>query len=231
MSLNVELGFRDVSVVKNFTDADYDLAYLDRNNLKFPPAVRNPKTVTAAERSLPSVMGMLGRIGFGYVVLDESMKVIEWNEPARVTLEVSPGTASPSKAVADAFKRLTANVSCKFTPGTLSWVVVPYKGATPVIVHDETFANNCKICIVMLMSRETSPQPNPARLQQMFGLTSAESQLATSLVAGLTPLEVAQRSKLSRTTIRSHLAALFLKTDTKRQSELVALLGQISVLP
>jgi DNA-binding CsgD family transcriptional regulator len=37
------------------------------------------------------------------------------------------------------------------------------------------------------------------------------------------PREIAEELKLSITTVRSHLKALFAKTDTRRQSELVAL--------
>ena len=48
---------------------------------------------------------------------------------------------------------------------------------------------------------------------------------------GYTLLEIAQSRNLSRTTIRSHLASLFAKTDTRRQSELIALLRSIAVLP
>jgi DNA-binding CsgD family transcriptional regulator len=184
-----------------------------------------------AAGNVVSIMSIFGRIGFGYLVLDERMKVTEWNEPARVALEVEDGAADKTKAISDAFRHLTSPVACKFSPGTVSWVVIPYKGGTPVIVHDDTVIGSQRTCVVMLVSRETSPQPNPARLQQMFGLTSAEVQLATSLASGHTPLEIARRRKLSRTTIRSQLAALFSKTETKRQSELVALLGHVAVLP
>lgn len=195
------------------------------------PLIAKSDTANLASGNVASIMAIFGRIGFGYLVLDERMRVIEWNEPARVALEVEHGAADTTKAVSDAFRQLTSSVACKFTPGTVSWVVIPYKGGTPVIVHDDAVMGSQKTSVVMLVSRETSPQPNPARLQQMYGLTSAEVQLATSLASGSTPLEIARRRKLSRTTIRSQLAALFSKTETKRQSELVALLSHVSVLP
>jgi DNA-binding CsgD family transcriptional regulator len=193
--------------------------------------IRQSVTGNLASGNVASIMSIFGRIGFGYLVLDERMKATEWNEPARVALEVDAGAANKTKAISDAFKQLTSPVACKFSPGTVSWVVIPYKGGTPVIIHDDAMIGAQRTCVAMLVSRETSPQPNPVRLQQMYGLTSAEVQLATSLACGSTPLEIARRRKLSRTTIRSQLAALFSKTDTKRQSELVALLGHVSVLP
>ena len=65
----------------------------------------------------------------------------------------------------------------------------------------------------------------------MFGLTGAETQVLASIGCGHTLLDIAKDKHLSRTTIRSHLAALFAKTGTNRQSELVALLDTFAVLP
>jgi DNA-binding CsgD family transcriptional regulator len=84
---------------------------------------------------------------------------------------------------------------------------------------------------VLLLDRETRPLPNAVRLQQMFGLTSAETQVLVCIACGHTLLEIARSRNLSRTTIRSHLASLFAKTETKRQSELVALIDSFAVLP
>ncbi len=187
-----------------------------------------PVTASVMSGNVESIMAMFGRIGFGYLVLDDRMRVTKWNDAAKLALEVR---SEDAKAITEAFRELTSRVFCKFTTGTVCWVAIPFKGGTPIVVHDDAIVGTSGVCIVMLMSRATSPHPNPARLQQMFGLTSAEAQLATSLAAGQTPLEIARNSKLSRTTIRSHLAALFSKTDTNRQSELVALLNQVSALP
>jgi DNA-binding CsgD family transcriptional regulator len=177
------------------------------------------------------IMSVFGRIGFGYLVLDEKMKVTKWNEPARLALEVGADAADATKAISAAFRQLVSQVACKFTTGTVSWVVIPYNGGKPLIVRDDAVVGNFGVSIVMLLSRKAGSRPNPARLQQMFGLTSAEVQLAMRLASGQTPLEIARQNKVSRTTIRSHLAALFSKTETNRQSELVALLNHISVLP
>ncbi len=178
-----------------------------------------------------SVLGMFGRIGFGSLVLDECKRVIKWNDAARVALDLAANQNDEAKAVSTAFKQLISPVSCNFTPGSVSWVAIPYKGARPVVIRDETEIDSDRLCIVLLLSRETCPHPNPERLQQMFGLTCAEVQLATRLVSGQSPLEIAEQYNVSRTTIRSHLAALFSKTDTNRQAELVSLLRQVSVLP
>jgi DNA-binding CsgD family transcriptional regulator len=194
-------------------------------------SLSKPKSEFQTSESAEPFMSIFGRIGFGYLVLDERMTVTKWNEPARLALEVAADSGDAAKAISTAFRQLVAPVACKFKTGAVSWVVIPYKGGKPLVVRDDAVIGDSGISIVMLLSRKAGSHPNPARLQQMFGLTSAEVQLAMRLAVGQTPLEIARQSKVSRTTIRSHLAALFSKTETNRQSELVALLNHISVLP
>jgi DNA-binding CsgD family transcriptional regulator len=68
-------------------------------------------------------------------------------------------------------------------------------------------------------------------LQRMFGLTMAETRLAIQMARGDVPADVARSRRLSRTTIRSQLASVFAKTQTRRQAELVTLLARVAVLP
>ena len=65
----------------------------------------------------------------------------------------------------------------------------------------------------------------------MFGLTPAEIRLALELAQGGILADIAQRRRLSRTTVRSQLASVFSKTQTTRQAELVQLLNRIAILP
>lgn len=56
------------------------------------------------------------------------------------------------------------------------------------------------------------------------GMTQAEARLAKALVSGTSPYEYAEAVGISPNTVRRQLAAAFLKTETNRQSELIALL-------
>jgi DNA-binding CsgD family transcriptional regulator len=60
-------------------------------------------------------------------------------------------------------------------------------------------------------------------LARLFRLTCAESRVLAHLTNDRTPSEIAAALGVSITTVRSHLKALFAKTGTRRQSELVAL--------
>jgi DNA-binding CsgD family transcriptional regulator len=85
--------------------------------------------------------------------------------------------------------------------------------------------------VLVLIDLANTAQPAPTPLELIFGLTKAEARLAIQFAGGKSPAEIAKQSGLSMGTVRSHLAAVFAKTQTKRQGELVALLARIAVLP
>ncbi|WP_054908234.1 helix-turn-helix transcriptional regulator, partial [Pseudomonas sp. NBRC 111135] len=64
-------------------------------------------------------------------------------------------------------------------------------------------------------------------LGDLFGLTPAEQRLGALLVRGLTPEHCADQLGTSINTVRSQLRALFRKTSTSRQAELVSLLVRL----
>lgn len=69
----------------------------------------------------------------------------------------------------------------------------------------------------------------PARadlLRSAFSFSPREAELATLLTRGLDLSEAAEALGVTRPTVRSQLAALFNKTGTHRQAELVALLNR-----
>ena len=63
-----------------------------------------------------------------------------------------------------------------------------------------------------------------AHLQLVYGLTAFECKLAEALLNNDTLESYAERTSVTLSTLRSHLAHLFKKTGTHRQSELVRLL-------
>jgi DNA-binding CsgD family transcriptional regulator len=71
------------------------------------------------------------------------------------------------------------------------------------------------------------PGPTAALLAKTFRLTPAEAKLAGVIARGASPEIAAAELKISRETARNHLKSVFAKTDTHRQSELVALLLQV----
>jgi DNA-binding CsgD family transcriptional regulator len=76
--------------------------------------------------------------------------------------------------------------------------------------------------ILTLTAVEPRPGPKATFLVRAFGLTPAEARLASIIAEGLNPERAAEELGISRVTARNQLKAIFAKTGTHRQSELVA---------
>jgi DNA-binding CsgD family transcriptional regulator len=79
--------------------------------------------------------------------------------------------------------------------------------------------------LLTFVSIEPRPGLKPSLLAKLFGLTSAEAKLASLIAEGISVEKAAEALEISRETARNQLKAVFAKTATHRQSELVALLG------
>jgi len=78
----------------------------------------------------------------------------------------------------------------------------------------------------------SDPAANPASrrrlLCELFRLTPAEERISMLLASGLELSAIAERTRTTRHTVRSHLKSIYQKTNVSRQSQLVRL---ISLLP
>lgn len=72
--------------------------------------------------------------------------------------------------------------------------------------------------------------PDRAVLGEAFGLTTAEAEVASDLLCGLSVREIADCRKRSVATVRTHLASVLAKTGTARQTELIRLLMRLPPL-
>jgi DNA-binding CsgD family transcriptional regulator len=176
------------------------------------------------------VLSMLDRIGCGYLVVEDNRKIIEANATASLILGGEASVHDLDK-LTSALKRLIARSPNRPRLGPLSWIVIWGKQEAPFILNQFSEDIAVGTSVVMLLDLADHPEPSPAILRSMFGLTMAETRLALQMAHGDVPGDVARKCHLSPTTIRSQLAALFAKTNTKRQAELVRLLARLAVVP
>lgn len=114
-------------------------------------------------------------------------------------------------------------------PARPAWMRLP--GAEPVqllvtpvkaearfnLIHQQPLA-----LVALLDAR-----PRAALLAELFQFTPAENRLAELMVRGQSPEECARRLGVSINTVRSQLRALFAKTGTQKQAELVGMLARL----
>ncbi|MBM0204441.1 helix-turn-helix transcriptional regulator [Micromonospora sp. STR1s_5] len=84
--------------------------------------------------------------------------------------------------------------------------------------------------LVVMLDPEECPEPTHDLLRDVFGLTRGEARLACRLLCGETLNEIAGRSGVTLGTVRSQAKALFHKTRTNRQAELVTLLTRVAMI-
>jgi DNA-binding CsgD family transcriptional regulator len=112
-------------------------------------------------------------------------------------------------------------------------VIVPRIDKLPVIVRIWPFDGPAhppgQDVRALLTLNALGPKPGPpaAILAKTFRLTPSEAKLACIIARGAPPDIAARELKISRETARNQLKSVFAKTDTHRQSELVALLMQV----
>jgi DNA-binding CsgD family transcriptional regulator len=114
-------------------------------------------------------------------------------------------------------------------------IIVQRRDKLPVIVRMRIWRSDGaahlpaqEVCALLTLN-VLAPKPGPpaAILAKTFRLTPAEAKLACVIARGASPEIAAGELKISRETARNQLKSVFAKTDTHRQSELVALLLQV----
>ncbi|WP_244028296.1 helix-turn-helix transcriptional regulator [Methylobacterium sp. E-016] len=131
-------------------------------------------------------------------------------------------------------KRLLALGRARIQLQSENWILVERAELRPLIMHAVPLANpdeHGPHTVLILIDLDATPQPNQVTLERIFGLTPAEARLAGLLASGVTTAEVAQLQGVRVATVRSQLAAIFSKTRTHRQAELVTLVARLSILP
>lgn len=81
--------------------------------------------------------------------------------------------------------------------------------------------------IVVIQDLEQCSMPPEAHLRNLFGLTSAEAKLAMHVASGEQLELVADEIGIAYQTARNQMQAIFAKTDTHRQAEIVALFARL----
>ena len=129
----------------------------------------------------------------------------------------------------DAIEQLRDPGKCN--PSDLEPIIVPRSDKLPVIMRIWPFgaSGHGQEVRVLLTLNALGPRPAPsaAIIAKTFRLTPSEAKLACIIARGAPPDIAARELKISRETARNQLKSVFAKTDTHRQSELVALLSQV----
>lgn len=181
-------------------------------------------------------------LGCGTLLLDRSGKLLWANAKAQALLAHGEGLilrngflstavardAAPlASAIGDAL--LARRALCARPGGALRVSRRSGKRALSVLVSPlrvERCFLSTPAAIVFVTDPDWKPRAPVDTYRRLYGLTKREAAVAASLALGAGLAETAAALDVSIHTVRTHLRALFRKTETRRQGELVALLAR-----
>ncbi|HKW18435.1 MAG TPA: helix-turn-helix transcriptional regulator, partial [Terriglobales bacterium] len=73
-------------------------------------------------------------------------------------------------------------------------------------------------------------RPRNELLQSLFGLTPAECRIALLIGDGVATPEIRELAGITTNTLKTHLASIYRKTNTQRQTQLVKLISLIGIV-
>jgi DNA-binding CsgD family transcriptional regulator len=179
----------------------------------------------------------------GILICDASFRISYINRAGERMVDEVPGIyLGPERLLSFRDREM----SHRFTTGLLAAVraslekkdiadeVLKYEGGnhtitvviSPLTAHDGNRRETSRGgAMISLHDWSARPEIDVSVIKSFFDLTNAEADVARRLAEGSSLADIARATKRTRETIKSHLKALFEKTNTSRQGELVALLA------
>jgi DNA-binding CsgD family transcriptional regulator len=212
----------------------------EQNLTSFTRRLVEIAAVSGARGTAASLTATLNAMRLPAVALDHHGFVVDANAAAEVIFDDNikikdrrlfirdVATRTLLKDAIDQLKDLPRRDSLTAEP-----VIVPRTDKLPVIVRIWPFEGPshppAQEVRAVLTLNPLGPRPGPpaAIIAKTFHLTPSEAKLACIIARGAPPDIAARELKISRETARNQLKSVFSKTDTHRQSELVALLIQV----
>ena len=161
-------------------------------------------------------------------LVEGMVNLVHWRSADRVTLK----DRRADEMLTEALARIALNdnggvrsfpVRDSITDALMVGHVVPIRYSARDI-----FARSTAIFVLMPIAAPTSP---PVELvMSLFDLTPAEARVARGLASGKTVDDLAGDNGVSANTVRVQVRGVLEKTGCQRQTDVVALLGGISVV-
>jgi len=93
------------------------------------------------------------------------------------------------------------------------------------LITPEQFIENAKEMIKVENKLERNDTTRPQKLTQKYSLTYREKEIALLLLKGMSNTEIADALYIGLSTVKKHVSSLFIKTEVKSRTELVAKLN------
>jgi DNA-binding CsgD family transcriptional regulator len=195
----------------------------------------------ALESKVSDLETALDQLGTALVLLDEDARPILVNRAARQIFDRRDGlylsTARLSAQRSSENGRLREIVAKAISAGRSKSaehggaMLVSRADKRPLqvlaapFISQSSVAPKLAVAVVFISDPEKKPTFRSEILREFYRFTQAETRLAALLADGHSLNEAAELHSVTQETVRSQLKAIFQKTGTKRQAELVRMLS------
>lgn len=189
----------------------------------------------------PAAAAALDALALAVVVVDRHARILHVNREAAELLERPDGALSGQHATggclgartSEGRSRLHALIqaACDGRPEAGGFLQIEGGADEPgVSVCVSPLAEDGTAGRALVVARLLRAQGRiEVQLRTLFGLTRAEAQVGAGLARGGCLAEIAAELGITVTTARTHVARIFLKTGTRQQSQLVALVAAVQL--
>jgi DNA-binding CsgD family transcriptional regulator len=183
---------------------------------------------TLALIGLPAlIFNRTGQVLAANHLIEALTDFIRWRPNDRVALK----DANAEALFSDAIETITLEEAGR----TRSFAVRGAEDGAAMVAHVLPIRRSARDIFVhcagiLVMTPVALPQAPPVELvRSLFDLSPAEARVARHLAAGLTVDEIATTNGVSSNTIRTQVRGVLEKTGCRRQAELLALLGGVTI--
>jgi DNA-binding CsgD family transcriptional regulator len=181
----------------------------------------------------------LSTVRHAFVAIDQFGLVLDANLPAEAMFDDSLYIRNRRLVISDPQSRSSLDalmqrlIALPTELPSVHSIVIRRVGKRPIIAKVLTVPPAARkpllgsLAILTFVPIEPKARPDASLLSKTFGLTSAEARLAATLADGTSVKAAAEELNICRQTARNQLKIVFAKTDTHRQSQLVALVSQL----
>jgi DNA-binding CsgD family transcriptional regulator len=169
----------------------------------------------------PTVLDLLGRLGYGGMLLGARGQVMARNDLA------ASWAGEWSPALPPAIRRTVDELAATARKAT----ALPHRrGALILHVVRLPAAVGRERILLILIDPRARADVDEGMLRDIFRLTGAEAKLAIRLARGERPQAIAKARRVGLGTVRTQLRSIFAKTGTASQVELVLLLARLAIV-
>jgi DNA-binding CsgD family transcriptional regulator/PAS domain-containing protein len=218
-----------------------EAAVIDRIAPHVERAMRTHLAIDGMARKLDAALGAFDRLCAGVAVVDRELRPLVLNRRARQIVEAGDGLVLSGRSLTGGsatdtgwLGRLVQRAAADDprVAGSYSMRLPRPAAGRAWTVTASALARDggMPAGLVLLLLEEAAPRTADLAplLQSEFGLSPREAALAAALAGGIDLAGAAHALGIAVGTARTHLKAVFAKTGTHRQAELVALLARLN---